>query len=181
MDVPSAHWRGVHSAQGQLWVLGTLLHRECHSHQSQCPGWVPEHRGGLCAPAPLWSPLPAAQLMLKALASPLFAAQSGTQEGSGGCEEEPEPVRAPGPRAGAEAPVSLSARPPSLALAGGRHGGDGDLGAAHRDAEQGERGRGGCGTVARGQGLIPSLLIPARTLNGASVLPFREAGTVPTR
>lgn len=70
------------------------------------------------------------------------AAQSGTREGASGCGEELEPIRAPGPRAGAEALVSLSAHPPSFVLAGGRHGGDGDLGAAHRDAQQGERGLG---------------------------------------
>lgn len=127
-------WEGMgapsEAALGVCWLLG------------QGGQWG--HSNGHCWGAPSTVPSYPRCLQLgcclKLLLQLCLAAQSRTEEGAGGCKKEPEPICAPGPWAGAKALLSPSARLPSLALAGGCHGGDADLGAAHGDAEQGERG-----------------------------------------
>lgn len=164
------------------------LHRGSSVFQSQlpcrvsCKSWCPggcSGTVGVSVPCTLVVPGTCGSALLLVF----IAARSRVEEGDSGCKEEPEPVRAPSCRAGAAAPASCRSCPPSPAVAGGHHGGDGDLGAAHSDAEQGERGPGwlrdGMGSVGLA---LPdtSLPVPARTLSGALASLFPEAGTIPT-
>lgn len=149
-----------------------------HNCKSWCPGGC-SGTAGVSVPCTLVVPGTCGSALLLLF----IAARSRAEEGGSGCKEEPEPVRAPSHRAGAATPASCRSCPPSPAVARGHHGGDGDLGAAHGDAEQGERGPGwlrdGMGSV--GPALPdPSLPVPARTLSGALASLFPEAGTIPT-
>jgi len=142
------------------------------------PRWVPGQRGG-SVPCTLVVPSACGSALLLLL----IAARCGIEEGAGGCTEEPEPVCTAGIRAGAAAPAGRHQPPPSVVLVGAHHGGDGDLGAAHGDAEQSEHGTGWLqeGTGSVGPALPdPPLSVLARTLTEALASPSPEVGTVPT-